>query len=57
MTTRQFKRTLYCMGVMGLWLALATPAFAAKTITVDLGPATSSAAVSVSVGTLVVLEQ
>jgi hypothetical protein len=29
MTTRQFKRTAYCLGVMGLWLALATPAFAA----------------------------
>jgi hypothetical protein len=35
MTTRQFKRTAYCLGVMGLWLALATPAFAVKTANVE----------------------
>lgn len=44
MTTRQFKRTAFCIGVMGLWLALATPTFAAKAFNIDFSPATCARA-------------
>ena len=53
MTTRQFKRTAICLGVMGLWLALATPAFAARSVSIALNPTTSSGGVNASINGVV----
>lgn len=35
MTTRQFKRTAYCLGILGLWIALAAPSSAIRTVDAD----------------------
>jgi hypothetical protein len=49
MTTRQFKRTVFCIGVAGLWLALTAPAFAARDVNIDLNPGTSAGGVNAAI--------